>query len=218
MGSRALRFGSEVTGADEGARALENNHRSLTRTDPATMAASRALQQQERRVKAGGQRVRLCGANQHRHDHNGPRHGRTRQSRQVPRWGCGPGIEDAGRGQTRRRSQYAGTSWGRLQHRIKGRRPDRPEGRICCRGSGFAGILLKLPAMRCHWVKRKTVCRRRQTDGNSDGSARWNGLRSLTRQPRPSTSSGARRSRRPAGRASGGLLSDIDPGARASRA
>ena len=106
----------------------------------ATMAASRALQQQEKAVKqttnafgSAVQEIRRYDLTQR------ARHGRTRQGRQVRAGGprhrrCGTKANKA--------AQPMNVGGGGCERRI--RASAWIEGRICCRGSGFAGILLKL--------------------------------------------------------------------------
>lgn len=170
MGFTRTEIRVEVTGAEEGARALENVAAADTRMTAATMAASRALQQQEKAVKQTTNAFGSAVQEIRRYDHATGlvtvEHVKVAKSAQE----AGRGIEKM-RDEANKAAQPMNVMGAAASVASKG------VGLIMkaaylLPGFGFAGILLKLgDAM--SWVKEQFVEGAKQTEIQTAVLAEW---------------------------------------------
>lgn len=170
MGFTRTEIRVEVTGAEEGARALENVAAADTRMTAATMAASRALQQQEKAVKQTTNAFGSAVQEIRRYDHATGlvtvEHVKVAKSAQE----AGRGIEKM-RDEANKAAQPMNVMGAAASVASKG------VGLIMkaaylLPGFGFAGILLKLgDAM--SWVKEQFVEGAKQTEIQTAALAEW---------------------------------------------
>lgn len=170
MGFTRTEIRVEVTGAEEGARALENVAAADTRMTAATMAASQALQQQEKAVKQTTNAFGSAVQEIRRYDHATGlvtvEHVKVAKSAQE----AGRGIEKM-RDEANKAAQPMNVMGAAASVASKG------VGLIMkaaylLPGFGFAGILLKLgDAM--SWVKEQFVEGAKQTEIQTAALAEW---------------------------------------------